>query len=54
MPLPGGGTKTVATALVTVTYHHNFLLMGPILGLINKTWGGSITLASSSQMRLEN
>ena len=53
VPLPGGGTKTVSSALVTVTYHHDFLLLGPILGLINKSWGGSITLTSTSQMRLE-
>jgi len=50
----GGGTKTVPTALVTVTYRHNFLLLGPVLGLINKTWGSSIVLTATSQMRLES
>jgi len=44
----------VPTALVTVTYRHNFLLLGPILGLINKSWGSSIVLTATSQMRLES
>jgi Flp pilus assembly protein TadG len=43
----------VPTAVVTVNYQHNFLLLGPLLSLINGSWGGSITLTSSSQMRLE-
>jgi len=50
----GGGTKTVPTALVTVTFRHNFMLLGPILGLINKSWGSSIVLTATSQMRLES
>jgi len=54
VPLAGGGTKNVDTALVTVTYRHNFLLLGPVLGLINKSWGGTITLTATSQMRLES
>jgi Flp pilus assembly protein TadG len=52
--LSGGGTKTISTALVTVTYQHNWFLLGPMLSLINKTWGGTITLTASSQMRLES
>jgi hypothetical protein len=39
---------------VTVTYNHNYLLLGPVLGLINKTWGGTITLTATSQMRKES
>jgi Flp pilus assembly protein TadG len=54
VPLSGGATKAVPSALVTVTYNHTYLMLGPVLGLINKSWGGSITLTSSSQMRLEN
>jgi len=50
----GGATKTVPTALVTVTFRHNFMLLGPILGLINKSWGSSIVLTATSQMRLES
>jgi Flp pilus assembly protein TadG len=43
----------VETAVVTVNYQHDFLLLGPMLSLINGSWGGTITLTSSSQMRLE-
>lgn len=45
--------RAVPTAVVTVNYRHNFLLLGPILSLIKGNWGGSITLTSSSQMRIE-
>jgi Flp pilus assembly protein TadG len=41
------------TATVTVAYQHNFLLLGPLLGLINKSWNGTITLTATSQMRKE-
>jgi Flp pilus assembly protein TadG len=51
MVINGG---TVPTAVVTVTYHHNYLMLGPMLGLINKSWGGTITLTASSQMRKES
>ena len=44
----------VPTAVVTVTYQHNYLMLGPILGLINKSWGGTITLTATSQMRKES
>jgi Flp pilus assembly protein TadG len=54
VPVAGGGTKDMQMAMVTVTYQHNFLLLGPIMGLINKTWGGTITLTAQSQMRLES
>ena len=54
IPLSGGGSKTMGTALVTVTFRHNFLLMGPVLSLINKSWGGTITLTATSQMRVES
>ena len=45
---------TFPTAVVTVTYQHNYLLLGPMLGLINKSWGGTITLTATSQMRKES
>jgi hypothetical protein len=44
----------VPTALVTVTYRHNFLLLGPVLSLINKSWGSSIVLTARSEMRVES
>jgi Flp pilus assembly protein TadG len=53
VPLPGGGTASVPTATVAVNYDHGYLLLRPILGLINKAWGTSITLRATSQMRLE-
>jgi Flp pilus assembly protein TadG len=54
VPLAAGGSKTISTALVTVTYRHPWFLLGPMLGLINQNWGGTITLTASSQMRLES
>jgi len=53
VPVTGGGTANLNTALVTVYYSHNFLLLGPIMSLINANWGGSITLTATSQMRIE-
>jgi Flp pilus assembly protein TadG len=49
----GGTTYDIQTTMVTVTYNHDFLLLRPILGLINKNWGNSITLTARSQMRNE-
>jgi Flp pilus assembly protein TadG len=45
--------QNIPTAMVTVNYQHNFLLLGPLLSLINGSWGGTLTLTSSSQMRIE-
>jgi Flp pilus assembly protein TadG len=53
VPLAGGSTATVATRVVTVNYTHSYLLLGPMLSLINATWGPTITLRATSQMRLE-
>ncbi len=50
---PGGGTYPVNTSTVTVTYNHSFLLLRPVLGLINKSWGNTISLKAVSQMRNE-
>lgn len=49
----GGTTENMETALVTVNYNHSFLLLRPILGLINASWGDNITLQAQSQMRSE-
>jgi len=43
----------LSATTVTVVYQHHFLLLQPILGLINKSWGGSMTLRAQSQMRNE-
>ena len=44
---------TVSTATVNVTYQHSWLLLRPMLSLLNKSWGTTITLTASSQMRKE-
>lgn len=49
----GGTSYDVPVAEVSVFYNHQFMLLGPMLGLINKTWGQSITLKGNSQMRQE-
>jgi hypothetical protein len=48
-----GITPAVATTVVNVTYHHNFIMLGPIMSLINATWTNQIDVNASSQMRLE-
>jgi Flp pilus assembly protein TadG len=54
VPVTGLPNVTVNTALVTVTYRHTFLLLGPMLGLINHSWSNNITLRATSQMRIES
>ena len=49
----GTNSFNLAATTVTVTYNHDFLLLQPILGLINKNWGSSIQLRAQSQMRNE-
>jgi len=49
----GTNTFTLPATTVTVVYNHDFLLLQPILGLINKNWGASIQLRAQSQMRSE-
>lgn len=49
----GSSAISIDTARVTVAYHHNWLLLRPLLGLINKSWGESITLTATSRMRRE-
>lgn len=38
---------------VRVNYPHQFLILGPVLRLINGNWGSSITISATSTMRLE-
>jgi Flp pilus assembly protein TadG len=51
--LPGGSTANVTTVRVQVTYTHNFIMLGPIIGLINGNWGNAMNIVTQSQMRLE-
>ena len=55
LTVPGAvsGTMTVSTATVNVTYQHSWLLLRPMLSLLNGSWGTAITLTASSQMRKE-
>lgn len=48
-----GTNVTVDTATVDVTYQHSWLLLRPMLALLSKSWGTTITLSASSQMRKE-
>jgi Flp pilus assembly protein TadG len=51
--LPGGGTANVSMVRVQVTYAHNFIMLGPVIALINGNWANSINIVTQSQMRLE-
>ena len=51
--LSGGGSVIAAAAQVDASYHHQFMLLGPVLGLINKSWGPGITLQATSVMRVQ-
>ena len=48
-----GNPVTLQTAQVEVTYTHSWILLRPVLGLIRASWGNSIALKATSQMRLE-
>jgi hypothetical protein len=51
--MPGGGTVNVSTVRVELTYTHSFIMLGPVLGLINGSWGPTMNLTAASEMRLE-
>ena len=52
---PGGGGAAFQAARVVVTYSDNYLVLGPIVGLLggNSSSFGAITLSATSTMRLE-
>jgi Flp pilus assembly protein TadG len=52
VPIPTG-TTDVTTVAVQVTYTHNFMMLGPMLALINGSWGNTMNIVGRSQMRLE-
>lgn len=47
------GGNTIDVARVGVNYTHTFLILGPVMGLINGSWASSITLTAVSTMRVE-
>jgi Flp pilus assembly protein TadG len=55
LTVPGAvsGTISVDAVTVNVTYQHSWLLLRPMLALLSKNWGTTITLSASSQMRKE-
>jgi Flp pilus assembly protein TadG len=46
-------TGTISGRQVVVTYTHNFMFIGPIIGLMGGTWTNTKTITLSSTMRLE-
>ena len=42
----GGGVTTgrCKRPVVAVTYQHNFIMLGPIMSLINRTWSNQINV----------
>jgi Flp pilus assembly protein TadG len=51
--LSGGGTVVAAATRVDAFYHHQFMLLGPVMGLINKSWGSSISMKGTAIMRMQ-
>jgi Flp pilus assembly protein TadG len=49
----GPGVAASSGVRVTVTYTHNFLLLGPVIGLLNGTFRDSVTYSTSAVMRTE-
>jgi Flp pilus assembly protein TadG len=52
VPIPSG-TTNVNMVAVQVTYTHNFMMLGPMLAMINGSWGNTMNVIGRSQMRLE-
>ena len=52
-PVDLGGGLTGDGVLVTVTYTHDFMFIGPLVGLINGTFRNSVTYTAASGMRTE-
>ena len=49
----GGGAPASNGIEVNVAYQHQFIALGPILALINGSFGSAITLNATSRMRVE-
>lgn len=47
------GANSIDVARVTVSFTHNYIILGPVLSLIGQSWGSSITLSAVSTMRVE-
>ena len=51
--LSGGGSVVAPAARIDAFYHHQFMLLGPVMGLINKSWGSSISMKGTAIMRMQ-
>jgi Flp pilus assembly protein TadG len=53
VPLALGAAPAGSGVQVTLTYTHQFLFIGPIVGLINQTFASTLTYQTPAQMRTE-
>lgn len=51
--LPAGGGLTLNGVQVAVDYTHQFLFVGPVVGLVNGTFGSTLNFRAQVQMRSE-
>jgi TadE-like protein len=52
IPLPGGGTPMFGRS-VTLVYTHNFMFIGPIVGLMGGSWTNAKPITTTAIMRME-
>jgi Flp pilus assembly protein TadG len=53
IPMPGPPASTVNARQVVVTYTHNFMFIGPIIGMMGGSWTNTKTITIDATMRLE-
>jgi Flp pilus assembly protein TadG len=51
--IPVGGGATADAVQVTVSYTHDFMFLGPVIGLINGTMADTLTYQTRATMRTE-
>jgi Flp pilus assembly protein TadG len=51
--IPVGGGATADAVQVTVSYTHDFMFLGPVIGLINGTMSDTLTYQTRATMRNE-
>lgn len=51
--VPGQPTP-IQTQMVTVSYTHNYMFIGPIMNLTGGTWANTQTLTATAVMRIED
>ena len=53
IPLPTPGATPVSATSVTLTYTHNFMFIGPIIGLMGGSWTNAKVVTITAVMRNE-